>query len=105
MSADASSPLPALLPRRHVLSNTSGSLAGVALSWLLARESPGAPTNDGAAAPFGLHFPAKAKRVVQIFCSGGVSHLETFDPKPELERLHGKTLEGKGENQIGRAHV
>lgn len=42
--------------------------------------------------------PAKAKRIVQIFCAGGVSHLETFDYKPELERMHGKTLEGKGEN-------
>ncbi len=44
------------------------------------------------------HFPPKAKRVVQIFCAGGVSHLETFDYKPELERLHGKSLEGKSEN-------
>ncbi len=33
-----------------------------------------------------------------MFCAGGVSHLETFDYKPELARLHGKTLEGKGEN-------
>ena len=44
------------------------------------------------------HFPPKARRVVQIFCCGGVSHLDTFDYKPELEKLHGKTLEGKGEN-------
>ena len=77
----------ALIPRRHVLSNSSGTLASVALSWLLAHESSAAtpgPTPAGAGS--GLHFPAKAKRVVQIFCSGGVSHLDSFDPKPELER-------------------
>ncbi|MFM7041272.1 MAG: DUF1501 domain-containing protein, partial [Planctomycetaceae bacterium] len=99
MSAE---PLPGaapLLPRRHVLSNTSGSLASVALSWLLARESRGGELGAvPPAAAGGLHHAAKATRVVQIFCSGGVSHLETFDPKPELDRLHGKTLEGKGEN-------
>src|SRR5204863_3345054 len=39
-----------------------------------------------------------AKLVVQIFCCGGVSHIDTFDYKPELERLHGKKLEGKGGN-------
>jgi hypothetical protein len=94
----ATSPaLPALLPRRHFLSNSSGSLASVALAWMIASESR-ADAPAGVAGTSGLHFPAKAKRVVQIFCSGGVSHLETFDPKPELERLHGKSLEGKGEN-------
>ena len=89
----------ALLPRRHFLSNSSGSLASVAFSWMLANEASAAtPGPTIAATGSGLHFPAKAKRVVQIFCSGGVSHLETFDPKPELERLDGKSLEGKGEN-------
>lgn len=86
MSADP----PPLLPRRHVLSGAGGGLGGVALAWLVARE--------GRAAGDGLHVPARAKRVVQIFCCGGVSHLETFDHKPELERMDGKTLEGKGEN-------
>jgi len=36
------------------------------------------------------HFAPKAKRVVQIFCCGGVSHIDTFDYKPELERFHGR---------------
>jgi len=43
-------------------------------------------------------FAPKAKRVIQVFCCGGVSHLDTFDHKPELDRLHGKSMEGKGEN-------
>ena len=83
-----------LLSRRHFLSNTAGGLGGVALAWLLAREQSRA-ASASAQAP---HFAPKAKRVVQIFCCGGVSHLDTFDYKPELERMDGKALEGKGEN-------
>ncbi len=85
---------PPVLSRRHFLSNTAGGLGGIALAWLLAREkSQAAPAS--AQLP---HFAPKAKRVIQIFCCGGVSHLDTFDYKPELERRHGQTLEGKGEN-------
>lgn len=38
------------------------------------------------------HFPAKAKRVIFLFMSGGVSHVDTFDPKPLLTRDHGKEV-------------
>jgi hypothetical protein len=48
---------------------------------------------DGASA---LHFPARARRVVQIFASGGVSHVDTFDYRPDLERYEGRELSGKG---------
>ena len=41
------------------------------------------------------HFPAKAKRVVQIFCPGGVSHLDTWDYKPELVKRSGQPLPGE----------
>ncbi|HKP36145.1 MAG TPA: DUF1501 domain-containing protein [Pyrinomonadaceae bacterium] len=85
--------IPALLSRRHFLSNSAAGLGGVALAWLLNRDQ--AQASSSARQP---QFVQKAKRVVQIFCCGGVSHLETFDYKPELERFHGKTLEGKGEN-------
>ena len=37
-------------------------------------------------------FPAKAKRVIQLFMNGGPSHIDTFDPKPELTKQHGKEL-------------
>ena len=37
----------------------------------------------------GVHFPAKAKRVIFLFMTGGVSHVDTFDPKPALTRDHG----------------
>ena len=55
-----------------------------------------APAAQGFVRP--PHFAPKAKRIVQVFCAGGVSHLETFDYKPALERLHGQSLEGRGEN-------
>jgi hypothetical protein len=38
------------------------------------------------------HFPAKAKRVIHLFMNGGPSHVDTFDPKPALEKYHGKML-------------
>src|SRR5262245_58492564 len=38
------------------------------------------------------HFPGKAKRVLHIFANGGPSHVDTFDPKPALERYAGKPL-------------
>ncbi len=47
---------------------------------------------DGLAGTGMTHFPAKAKRVVYLFQSGGPSHLELLDEKPELKRLHGTEL-------------
>lgn len=41
-----------------------------------------------------LHFPAKAKHVIQIFLNGAPSHIDTWDPKPELVKLDGKSLPG-----------
>src|SRR6185369_7259353 len=84
------------LSRRQFLWNSANGLGAVALAWLLNREDSRAAVTSTSARP--PHFPPKAKRVVQVFCAGGVSHLDTFDYKPELERMHGKALEGKGEN-------
>ncbi len=96
MSADPTpGPSRPLLSRRHFLSNSATGLGGVALSWLLCRDQVRAGAPSPALLP---HFTPRAKRVVQVFCSGGVSHLDTFDHKPELERLHGQSMEGKGEN-------
>lgn len=87
-----------IISRRQFFTNTAGGLAGVALGWMLQRGQC-----FGSASPLGgsslpPHFAPKARRVVQVFCCGGVSHLDTFDYKPELERMHGRSLEGKGEN-------
>jgi hypothetical protein len=89
-----------LLSRRHFLADTAGGIGSIALAWLLNQEQSRAlaASSSSASGAGGVHFAPKAKRVVQIFCCGGVSHIDTFDYKPELEKLHGKTLEGKGEN-------
>lgn len=42
--------------------------------------------------PHAPHFPARAKRVIFLFMTGGVSHVDTFDPKPALHRDHGKEI-------------
>lgn len=83
--------------RRHFLWNAGGGLGAIALAWMLNRESLIAEDTRSSSA-LSPHFTPKAKRIVQIFCAGGVSHLDTFDYKPELERLDGKTFENKGEN-------
>lgn len=47
-----------------------------------------------------LHHPPKAKRVIQIVLTGGFSQVDSFDYKPELSALHGKTLnEGLGRDE------
>jgi hypothetical protein len=78
--------------RRCFLRQAAGGLGSVALAWLLQTEQAhaGTPTNPLAQRP--PHFPARATRVIYLFMHGGPSHLETFDPKPDLQRLHGKPL-------------
>ncbi len=76
--------------RRQFLMNSGGGLGAIALSWLLEQE---AHAQKGATR---THFPPKAKRVIQIFCMGGVSHVDTFDYKPELEKSDGKAMSNKG---------
>lgn len=43
-------------------------------------------------APREPHFPSKAKNVIFLFMTGGVSHVDSFDPKPELSKQHGKEI-------------
>src|SRR5262245_40853553 len=84
--------------RREFLLRAGNGFGMVALSFLLAQEgllaAPG-EAGVGARSPRApkkpLH-PAKAKSVIFLFMSGGPSHLELFDPKPELQRLHGEKL-------------
>jgi hypothetical protein len=91
--------LPPLLDRRHFLCTSAGGIGALALTWLLDRETRASDSSAHPGSPAGPHFPPKAKRVVQIFCAGGVSHIDTFDYKPELALFDGKALEGKGENK------
>ena len=80
--------------RRAFLARAALGFGAVALGDLVGREaeaSHGSAT-AGALAARPSHFPAQAKSVIFLFMTGGPSHLETFDPKPELKRLDGQPL-------------
>ncbi len=82
------------LDRRAFLGDMGTGLGSIALACLLAEDRPAGAAESDPLAPRRGHFPAKAKRVIQIFCPGAVSHLDTWEHKPELERLHGQPLPG-----------
>ena len=86
------------LNRREMLRRMGTGLGWLGLS-LLAQESglliPRASASDGAPnplAPRPPHFPGKAKHLIHIYLNGGPSHVDTFDPKPLLDKYAGKTL-------------
>ncbi len=82
------------LSRRDLLWQAGGGLGGIALSWLLSRDGSAwaktASTNPLAARK--PHHEAKADSVIFMFMVGGPSHIDLFDPKPELAKQHGKPL-------------
>jgi len=84
------------LSRRAFLSTGGTSVGAVALSMLLsATSSKDAVAGAGSTADrwqgviYPPHHRPRARRVIHLCMAGGASHLETFDPKPELARLHG----------------
>ncbi|MES2793673.1 MAG: DUF1501 domain-containing protein [Planctomycetota bacterium] len=87
------------LNRRSFFSNIATTAGSIALAQMFARdgllvaETPLRPAIDPTR-PFAArkpHFPAKAEQVLIIFCAGAVSHIDTWDYKPELYQHHGKT--------------
>jgi len=70
------------LSRREMLGHMACGFGGLALAGL---EAEGTPVKQP-------HFPARAKRVIFLFLHGGVSHVDSFDPKPELTRRHGQPV-------------
>ena len=81
-----------LYRRREVLrSLAAGSLLMPGLVSRLLADTPSETALDPLA-PKPPHFPAKAKRVIFIFSNGGVSHMDTFDYKPKLFAVDGKTM-------------
>jgi hypothetical protein len=77
--------------RRELLNRVGGGIAGLAFAQMASgmRTDPMAPRKP--------HFPAKATNVISIFCYGGVSQMDTFDPKPMLDKHQGEVLTGKGD--------
>jgi len=77
--------------RRHFLADTSMGLTGLALGTMLPQRA--LANEEKWTAPDGQpHFAPKAKRVIWLFMLGGVSHVESFDPKPGLNKFAGKQL-------------
>ncbi len=76
------------LTRRTFIADMGLGFTGLALGAMLHRDATAAHT-----APSGVpHFRPKAKSVIWLFMNGGVSHMESFDPKPELTKYAGKTI-------------
>src|SRR5687768_4937680 len=88
-------PICGRINRRMFLADCGMGFAGLAIGSMFARDgivradAPGAAAPSPATPTGNPHFPAKAKNVIWIFLSGGVSHLETFDPKPILNNFAG----------------
>jgi hypothetical protein len=82
--------------RRDFLWELGGGLGGVAFAAML-NEAQAAPAPTGRS---GLHHAAKAKAVIQIFCPGGLSHVDSWDHKPELTKRQGKPFDADGKVQF-----
>jgi hypothetical protein len=95
------------IPRRNFLSDAASGVAAMAVAELLLREGKLSAAEKHQVGP---HHPAKAKHVIHIYLGGGLSHVDTFDYKPELEKYHDKDMPesfGKADvffGKIGRLH-
>lgn len=77
------------ISRREMLQRMGTGMGALGLSALLADENR-AQAALNPLAPKQPHFPAKAKHVIHLFMNGGPSQVDTFDPKPMLEKYNGK---------------
>jgi hypothetical protein len=82
----------ASIDRRQMLRQFANGLGMIGLAGLLAEEARVYARTDNPLAVRAPHYPAKAKRLLFLFMSGGPSHVDTFDPKPRLQRDNGKPL-------------
>jgi len=89
--------------RRKILSHAAWGVAGIAAVDLLLRDGTLRAAVPDAS---GLHHPAKASHVIHIFLGGGLSQVDSFDYKPELEKYHDKDMPaefGKADPFMGKA--
>ncbi|MBY0456530.1 MAG: DUF1501 domain-containing protein, partial [Gemmataceae bacterium] len=78
--------------RRSFLADTGLGFTGLALGAMLFKDGVARAASAQTGPTSGPHHPAKAKSVIWIFLCGGVSHLESWDPKPELNTHAGKSI-------------
>jgi hypothetical protein len=88
--------------RRHFMASQGMSIGSLALSWLIhqerARAAPAKPALEPPVydlAPKPPPAPPRARAMIALFMQGGPSHLDLFDPKPELSRKSGTTYSGE----------
>ena len=83
--------------RRDLLQQLGGGLGSIGLASLLSQDrllgADGVP-----------HFAPKAKRVISIFCYGGPSQIDTFDPKSDLEKYAGQAMSGVGDFTVSQGN-
>ncbi|KAA5546246.1 DUF1501 domain-containing protein [Roseiconus nitratireducens] len=82
------------LTRRSFLGDVTTALGGVGLLHLLSGSALG-ESSTWQPGQGQTHHPAKAKRVLQIFCPGAASHMDLWEHKPALEKYHGQPLPGE----------
>ena len=93
---------PRVMSRRHVLSTGAMGIGSLALAWLLkqagALAEPFKPKLQPTSfdlSPKPSDHPPRATAMISLFMQGGPSHLDLFDPKPEMAKIHGKKFPGK----------
>jgi hypothetical protein len=98
------------LSRREMLSQCANGFGAVALAAMMAdgeRVANAAADSEGISVTQGTHFEPKVRNVIFLYMDGGVSQVDTFDPKPELDRQNGKPFPSKIEktqfNNIGNS--
>ena len=84
--------------RRDFLYGLGATLGSVALTDILAADTAASQSPLAAKAPM---MPAKAKNVIMLFMEGGPGQMDTFDPKPELQRLHKRESKLKAGQEKG----
>ncbi len=95
-SQEKQRPFSDFFTRRGFFTRVAGGIHGAALAYLFGRDGYGASATQPNRSVSDLkprtpHFPAKAKAVIHLFMNGGPSQMDLFDPKPMLEKHHGKS--------------
>jgi hypothetical protein len=98
--------------RRELITRLGGGIAGLAFADLLSHSAPSVASASSVShggrvfrpgdqqsplSPKPQAFASKAKAVISVFCYGGVSQIDTFDPKPDLVKWQGETMKNVGE--------
>ena len=86
--------------RRDFLNRVGTGFGALALASLLADQAKGQSAGGSLLAPKQPHYPGTAKRVCHIYQSGAQPHIDTWDPKPELNKNEGKTAGGMGRGRL-----